>query len=167
MQPDSDFDAKIDAHHSAVGMIASTWAGFEQLIQLAVWNLAGLDNLTGAAITTQIGNSGRLLDAIIALLRLKGASEEEIKPVNLFAEKIGRRQRQRNRFIHDPWSFRMPHGQPHRFEVSARRDVVSTQIPHTTQELLDFHKEIIALAQELDTVLKAVRLPPSSPAKHP
>jgi hypothetical protein len=75
-EPMSDTDkevfiAKMESHYAAVGKVASHWADFEHRIQWAIWNIAELDNLTGACITAQIGNSGRMHDALIALLRLK------------------------------------------------------------------------------------------------
>jgi hypothetical protein len=43
------FTAKMEAHYAAVGKVASHWAAFEHRIQWAIWNIAGLDNLTGPA----------------------------------------------------------------------------------------------------------------------
>lgn len=166
-QFDPEFTAKMDAHYAAVGLVASTWAEFEHIIQWAIWNLACLDNLTGACITTQIGNSGRLLDATIALLRLRGASETDVKPILKFAEKVGKKQRQRNRFVHDPWSFKLPDAEPGRFEVSARREVITHTFRHSTKEVTDFAREIMALVTEFDNLLTAVSLPPTSLAKQP
>jgi hypothetical protein len=103
-----EFNKKMEAHYAAVGEVASTWASFEHRIQWVIWNLANLDNLTGASITVQIGNSARMLDAVIALLRLKGAPERSIVPLLNFAEQVGKKQRRRNRIVHDPWSFRIP-----------------------------------------------------------
>ena len=37
---------------------------------------------TGACLTSQIGNSGRLMDALIALLRLKGANDAVRKHID-------------------------------------------------------------------------------------
>jgi hypothetical protein len=170
-EPMSDADkevfiAKMETHYAAVGMVASHWAAFEHRIQWAIWNLAGLDNLTGACITTHIGNSGRMIDALIALLRLKHATEDSITPLRKFAEKVGKKQRQRNRIVHDPWSFRIPSGEAARDELSANREVISTLVPHSTKEVEAFAEDIIALVTELDTQLKAVTLAPP-PTEHP
>jgi hypothetical protein len=166
MSVDKDFDTKMQAHYAAVGELASVWAGFEHIIQRAIWNLASLDNLTGACITAQIGNSGRMIDALIALLRLRNAPEISIKPLNAFAEKVAKKQRRRNRIVHDPWSFRLPGGEAYRIELSAHREVISTGIPHSTAEVEDFTKEVIALVREFDSLLRAAPLQPWPP-KHP
>jgi hypothetical protein len=164
MSVDDEFNKKMETHYAAVGKTASTWAEFEHRIQWAIWNLARLDNLTGACITTQIGNSARLLDAVIALLRLRDAPEAVVRPVSKFAEKVARKQRQRNRIVHDPWSFRIPSGEAHRFEVSAHREVISGAVPHSTTQITGFIKEVTALLEEFDSLLSRVSLP-SSPAE--
>jgi hypothetical protein len=150
----------MQAHYAAVGKLASIWAEFEHRIQWAIWNLASLDNLTGACITVQIGNSGRMIDAVIALLRLRNAPEASIKPLLTFAAKVGKKQRRRNRIVHDPWSFRLPHGEAYRFELSANREVISAEIPHSTTEVEDFTKEVTALVDEFNSLLSAVPLQP-------
>jgi hypothetical protein len=165
-EPMSDTDkevfiAKMETHYAAVGKVASHWAAFEHRIQWAIWNLAGLDNLTGACITAQIGNSGRMIDALIALLRLKLATEDSIAPLRKFAEKVGKKQRQRNRIVHDPWSFRIPSGEAAGDELTANREVISTLVPHSTKEVEAFAEDIIALVTELDVQLKGVTFPPS------
>jgi hypothetical protein len=54
-------------HYAAVGRVAARWAVLEHEIQEVIWDLAGLDDLTGTCITSQIGGSGRLMDALLAL----------------------------------------------------------------------------------------------------
>jgi hypothetical protein len=140
--PDDVFNAKMEVHYAAVGKVASNWAGFEHRIQWAIWSLAKIDNLTGACITTQIGNSARLVEAVIALLRLRGVTDQSLVPLNKFAEKVGDKQRQRNRIVHDPWAFKMPGGEAARNELSAKRRVVSDFIPHPTTDVEAFAGEI-------------------------
>ena len=93
-------------HYAAVGRVASKWAQLEHHIQELIWGLAGLDEMTGTCITSQIGHSGRLMDALLALLEQKGASKDELKPFGKFCQSVGDKQRMRNRIVHDPWYFR-------------------------------------------------------------
>ena len=65
-------------HYAAVGRVASKWAQLEHHIQELIWGLSGLDEMTGTCITSQIGQSGRLMDALLALLEQKGASKDEL-----------------------------------------------------------------------------------------
>ena len=96
-----------------------------------------------------------MIDALIALLRLRRATDYSIAPLRKFAEKLGKTQRRRNRIVHDPWLFK-PSGEAMRSELSANREVISTVVPHSTQEVEAFSDAIIALASELEIVLKAV-----------
>jgi hypothetical protein len=62
-------------NYAAVGRVASKWAMLEHQIQSLIWGLAGLDEMTGTCITSQIGHSGRLMDALLALLKQKRFEE--------------------------------------------------------------------------------------------
>jgi hypothetical protein len=73
-------------HYAAVGRVASKWAQLEHHIQELIWGLAGLDEMTGTCITSQIGQSGRLMDAVLALLEQKGASKDDLKPFGKFCQ---------------------------------------------------------------------------------
>jgi hypothetical protein len=157
------FNKKMQTHYAAVGKVASHWAEFEQRIQWAIWAIATLDNLTGACITAQISNSGRLLDALIALLRLKRATEVSITPLRKFAERVGKRQRDRNRIVHDPWHF-APNGEAARRELSAKKEVISNLVFHSTDKVNALADDIIALIGEFESLLEAVK---SAPLEQP
>jgi hypothetical protein len=160
------FNKTMDAHYASLGKVASAWSEFEHVIQWAIWSLAGLDNLTGACITIQIGTSSRMMDAIIALLRLRGAPENAITPLQKFATEVADMQRKRNRIVHDPWSFRLPSAQPYRMEMTAQKKLVSDLIPHSTTEVVGFLDKISALPGQFDALLSAVPLSPL-PAAQP
>jgi hypothetical protein len=144
-------------HYAAVGRVASEWAMLEHEIQEAIWDLAGLDIMTGPCITSQITNSGQLLFAVLALLELNGASDPELKPLRSLSEKIAEKQRMRNRIIHDPWYFHFNEDGTttgYRLERSAARTVVHKLIEqdqekletliHDIQSLLLKFKELLA-----------------------
>ena len=143
----------MEAHYAAIGKIAAAWAHFEHVIQWAIWGLAGMDSLKGPCVTTQIGNSARMIDAVIALLRENKAEEEYIKPLLKFAEEVGHLQRKRNRIIHDPWAFRLPFGEPFRDEMSANRRLVKELISHPTEELDDFHEKIKEITSQFEQLM--------------
>jgi hypothetical protein len=153
------FNTKMQAHYAAVGKVASHWAEFEHRIQWTIWAIAALDNLTGACITAQIGNSGRLLDALIALLRLKRATEASITPLRKFAERVGNRQRDRNRVVHDPWCF-APNSEAARSELSAKKEVISNLVFHSTEKVDALAHSIIAMIGEFESLLEAVKSAP-------
>lgn len=80
-----------DAHYAAVGRVAATWASFEHEIQNQIWIIAGVSNSVGACMTAQIGNSGRLLDCLIALLGVKGVSDDQLRPLRSFAGEVDKK----------------------------------------------------------------------------
>src|SRR5208282_77336 len=103
----------------------------EHQIQVLIWRLAGLDHLTGTCITAQIGNSGRLLDAVLALLEQRGSSKDDLKPLRSLCAVVGAKQRKRNRIIHDPWYSRFNEDGTttgHRLETSAAKTAVHSLI---------------------------------------
>lgn len=74
----------MDRHYAAIGKVALSWAAFEQMISYAIWTLADIDPSGGACITAQVINSDRLLNAVSALLHLKGATDKMLKPLDKF-----------------------------------------------------------------------------------
>jgi hypothetical protein len=125
-------------HYAAVGRVASKWAQLDHHIQELIWGLAGLDAMTGTCITSQIGNSGRLMDALLALLEQKGATKKELQPLRSLSDVIGIKQRMRNRIIHDPWYFHFNQDGTttgYRFESSAVTTVVRKPIKQDYEKL--------------------------------
>jgi hypothetical protein len=139
-------------HYAAVGQVAATWAKLEHQIQVLIWRLAGLDDLTGTCITAQIGNSGRLLDAVLALLEQRGASKDNLKPLRSLCGDIADKQRKRNRIIHDPWYFRFNEdgtATGHRLETTAAKTAVHGLIREDKESLEAFIGEIHSLYLKL------------------
>ena len=147
------FNKAMESHYAAIGKVTAAWAGFEHVIQFAIWGLAGVDPSRGACVTTQIGNSDRMMDAVISLLRQNGIPEKSIKPLIKFADEVGVKQRKRNRIIHDPWAFRVPTGEPFREEMSAKKRLVNDLISTPTKELEDFEEQIRKLIARFEELL--------------
>jgi hypothetical protein len=144
------------AHYAAVGRVASKWAMLEHQIQKLIWGLAGLDETTGTCITSQIGQSGRLMDALLALLEQRGASKKELKPFGKIHQAIGDKQRMRNRIVHDPWYFHYNDDGTttgYRFEQSAVKTVVRTLIEQDEEKLETLIKDIGHLHQQLTNLV--------------
>src|SRR4051795_2696366 len=85
-----------EAHLLAIGKVATRWSHLEQTLAMGLWRVAGLDNKTGTCLTAQIPNSARMLDALLALSHVKGASERLLRTIKKFAEKTLGLQEQRN-----------------------------------------------------------------------
>jgi hypothetical protein len=126
-----------NAHYVAIGKVASNWAAFEHLLNSSLWELAKVDDEAGACITSQIGNSGRSLDALASLVRLRGGGDAILIKINKFAEKSGNLSRRRNRIIHDPWVIENPGLNPGRFEISAVKKLIFGYQLMPTKEVID------------------------------
>jgi hypothetical protein len=140
------------SHYAAVGRVASKWAQLEHQIQKLIWGLAGLDETTGTCITSQIGHSGRLMDALLALLEQKGASNTDLKPLRVLSEDVGAKQRMRNRIVHDPWYFHYNDDGTttgFRFEQSAVKKVVRELVEQNEEKLETLIKDMGRLHQQL------------------
>jgi hypothetical protein len=107
----------------------------------------------GACITTQIGNSGRLMEALIALVDLNGGGKELLKSLRTFQGKVATHQRTPNRLVHDAWVFRVPDGDAFRYELSAQGKLVNEFIPKPTIEVTQFIKAIAATIERLNEIL--------------
>ena len=59
-----------DAVYASIGKVVSSWATLDVLMHRLIWDLANVSDREGACITSQIPNSARCLDAIIALVNL-------------------------------------------------------------------------------------------------
>jgi hypothetical protein len=149
----NQFEKLMNYHYAATGRAAAVWAEFEHAIHLAIWRLGGIDSSKGACITTQIGNSNRLMDALIALVDLSGNNGETLKSLRSFQADVGNYQRMRNRIVHDPWAFRLPDASPFRYELSAQRTLVNDLIPQSTNEINQFVQKVGNLIGRLDEIL--------------
>jgi len=125
----------IEAHFSAVGKVAAFWSEFERQVQMTVWKLAGIDAFSGACITSRIDSTAKLLETIIALLQPKGVAAEDLQALRAFCEEAADLQRQRDRIVNDPWSFRIVDAFPHRKEVEPHKNPGQDHVPHSTKEV--------------------------------
>ena len=149
--------------YSLVGRIATEWAIFEHTIQIHIWSLVGLKYGIGACITSQVGQSGRLMDCLIALLALRAPDDDCLKPIRSFAAQVGNHQRRRNRLVHDPLFFDFSDElttKALRMEITAVKKLVYGPMEEPIEGLLKFVLEIEALSEELRKVIAAIPLGP-------
>jgi hypothetical protein len=130
---------------AAIGLVATHWAGFEFLLDAAIWVLAGIDHVDyGACMTAQIANSGRKLDAIIALSARRGCAENILKQLRSLAGKTGGLQRRRNRIVHDAWMVDAKSRTHYRLEVTAAKELSFEMKAVSLDEVRQYSQEIIA-----------------------
>lgn len=169
-----------DAHFAALGRMMSAWASLEQFIDTMCAVLLGGD-MTGAhCLTAQIMGPGRKLDALLALMAHKGASEQTLARTRSLAGRVVGLGNRRNRMAYDPWSNegvgddgyddlipgatsglfaglkRARKFAPHRREITAQKRLVIEHKRVETAEIDALTAEIEAMWQEFIFVGHAI-----------
>ena len=144
---------RVDAHFSAVGKVAAFWSEFERQLQMTIWKLAEIDTFSGACITSRIDGSAKLLECIRALIQLKGLRGEDLQFLTEFCEEVAELQRQRDKIVNDPWSFRIVDAFPHRKELEAHKKPEQDHVPHSTKEVEAVAETISDLLQRFQVFL--------------
>ena len=87
------FEQLPDEHsfYNMVGRVASEWAHFEHVLDLAIWELlswktAGLTEAMMASVTSQILGVRPRVNAISALAKARGLNDNVIKPFRKLAQ---------------------------------------------------------------------------------
>lgn len=130
---EQDGEATIKRHLFKVGHIAALWAKFEYELNLMIWHLGNVDIEVGACLTAQVLSPSNRMNALIALVRLRGGNQDLLSAFNKFYADADALARRRNRVVHDPWI--LAQGQMHRFEVSAYKTLVFDLLPAPTEEI--------------------------------
>jgi hypothetical protein len=89
--------------HALVGRVAAEWSQVEHFLDIAIWRLAKVDDVTGACMTAQIIGSFPRLMAIKALCihrKVDGKISDQVKNLS---QKMKGSQDRRNRILHDAW----------------------------------------------------------------
>jgi hypothetical protein len=124
-----------EPHYQSIGRVAANWATFEALVNSALWRLAKVDDEPGACITSQIPNSARQLEALVALVRLRRGSHALIKKLTKFQQDTRGIQDQRNRIVHSPWHLDPKTGEIKRLEISARGALKFELVPMSREKI--------------------------------
>jgi hypothetical protein len=161
-----------DEHYALLGKVADAWARLEHLIDTCCIALVGCDQ-AGFCLTAQVIGPGRKLDALLSLLKLRGASSDLQQTAKSLAGRIQGLGEQRNRVLHDPWAsvgvddegyiepfegtkllaglklrFARKHA-PHRHEVTAKKSLVvehkRVDTPYLAQLLADIEAAQVKL----------------------
>jgi hypothetical protein len=143
-------------HYAAIGQVASNWAFFEQVVNGALWHLAQVEEKAGACLTAQIPGINRSLEALLALVQLRGGSKLSVSKLNKFVEATNSLVRKRNRIVHDPWEVDQKTFNPSRFEISAQKTLIFGNQVVPTQELKAIADEIWEHTVRFDNLMKEV-----------
>lgn len=155
-EPRSLFPTLPASHYSAIGKVAANWAAFEHLAESALWKLADVGDEPGLCLTAQIPNTARRLDALLALVRLRGGSEALASRINKFAEATHALTEKRNRVIHDSWHWNVATQRALRLEMSAQKRLLYGFVAMPEDEIDAIVEEIAVHIENFDTLMRDV-----------
>lgn len=159
--PDEELKVISDSHFAALGKVAASWAMLEYEIDYRCWKLAGLPSDLGACFTAQIMGPSKKLEVLTSLLNLFELSETA-SALNKMNGKIRGLGDERNRALHDMWLADETTGEPHRYEISAKKKVVFKAVPVPTSELHDLALRILAQHSAFEEIMDTVVSPVST-----
>ena len=165
----SDSEKALSGHYKACGRCATAWSHFEIRLNVLIWDLAGVQPMAGACITSQIFSIGARMRAMEALIELRAGEEAApvIKKLKAFTGKSTGLQELRNRIMHDPMVVGNQTGTPGQMRVA----IVNNKLefggkPIPVEEIEQFSEAIKKHIDEfrgLNEEIRAVAL--SSPDK--
>jgi hypothetical protein len=134
---------------------------FRLYIHEAIWELANLDVSAGACITSQIFPTMPRFRALTALVHMRGGTEFLIKAVTQMAATVEGLARQRNRFVHDPWSIN-DDGSFDRVEMSVDRKLTFAFVPTRLEAMKNLEQKIMTATNEFRALHRRIldELPP-------
>ena len=89
--------------HALVGRVAAEWSQVEHFLDIAIWRLAKVDDVTGACMTGQIIGSFAKMMAIKALCIHRKLDDKSFAQLKDLSIKMKGSQDRRNRILHDAW----------------------------------------------------------------
>lgn len=155
-----------DGHpfYASIGLVASEWAHFEHALDLIIWDLAGIDPVRGACITSQIMGAGGRCKAISTLSDLRELPAAMSKSARTLMNDSYKVADKRARIVHDPWYIETERGQPGQFKSMAFtdprhgiRDISQDEIDDALRAIRKLKVRAISLHHEFRDTLKALR----------
>ncbi len=152
--------------YSFIGRVTSDWSHFESQLDGIIGLLAKTDAPVTACLTGQYTGAHPRLNAIIALLTVRGSAQPHLKKQigkwNRLSPKFQQLGERRNRIVHDPWLMDMETQEPaqhirmpksnRRYEIAARD---YQRIKGTIADLKSLAEEVRSLRHALIVALEA------------
>lgn len=91
----------IEVYYEWIGRISSLWSWLENTVDETIWQLASVDDDPGACITAQLSGIRPRLNALRALVWLRGKDKELNGEIKAFETKAISAGARRNRSVHD------------------------------------------------------------------
>jgi hypothetical protein len=166
-QPQAERPAADDPVYSYIGQVASDWASVEQIFDLIIADLAGIERHVSACVTAQMMGVYPRCRAIIALLtvreRRSGTSMKKLidTTTRLLGASNGPGEK-RNRIVHDAWYVFSGSDRTGQFKSMPHKDlrygihpVDRKDLETALAEIADFKKRVEAYRADIVEMLAA------------
>ena len=131
-----------DPHYTVIGLVACLWGFLESGIDGAISDLARTDERVMACVTAQLIGPARRMDALVALFRHEGGSEEIVKQLKKFQGSIQQLGEDRNRVVHDPLMKNNKTGKVHKSLTTAKGELKYELAPVSIDDMKKTAEEI-------------------------
>jgi len=142
---------RADKHYAAIGIVTANWSYFEAVLDTWIHHFADTSPDVGVCLTSQISGSARKIDALIALIRLRGISDPSPDEFDAFSKKTISIAENRNRVAHDWWDLSDPDF-PSRLMAMARKKLILRMEKVSTEQLNHLAGDIMNLKNELESM---------------
>lgn len=89
--------------YALIGRVAAEWARLEHILDTIIWELAGLDQVTGSCLTAPQFTYRARVNMILALVAKNQMSEAAVKQAKSVKKVVGEKAHIRNNYIHNAW----------------------------------------------------------------
>lgn len=134
-------DAEKEAHYSAIGRVAASWANLEHDIDNQIERLGSVPLMSAACLTANILGINKIL-AYSALAKFVCPAGQSLSALKKLAEDVRALGETRNRIVHDPWLLISPKEKAMRLEKTARGTLRAELVPMPTDSVLKVNEEI-------------------------
>jgi hypothetical protein len=161
---EGEVDKKFEPYFTSIGKVSNAFSHLEFSINDAIWELANVERSAGVCMTAQMIGPGPRNRCLLALLKLRGASQTILDEFNKIGKKIEGLGARRNRYAHDPMAFDPLRGQIQRLEATADKHVRYEFIDAEVEKIYELVEDIHKADDAFDELyLRAVAELPSWP----
>ncbi len=149
--------------YALIGRVASEWAHYEVILDMAVQVLEKLDGPIGASGKSQVRAALIQISSIKKLAQKRGCLSEIEKDVEALEEGTRDPQEQRNRIIHDPWTWeRFSRKGPFQRRTKPRTNPAFIPVPDEVlnkqiADTKDLQKKAMAILEVIRTKVAPIR----------
>jgi hypothetical protein len=149
--PSHDSIKNFEEAYALVGRITSLWSFLEFVIDKCIWEIAGLDEKTGACITAQIQSAQIKLQALVSLVNLEFGAGNLLTFIRKLVDKMPKAVEKRNRAVHSPL-VEDSAGDIGRINITARHRLSYGITPFTKTDFVLIVREIEELIKDAQLI---------------